>query len=186
MPESHPIFQDLLNPGEKITWHGKPRQGFVLRRSDLFFIPFSILWTVLAVWWEIDIVLSDVPFQEKIWGIVMLSMAAYILLLRFLVDALYRYLTYYALTNQRILIHTGFLKTTLTSLPLATQKEIHLDLRENGSGDIIFGPFDPKAWMQTGGGWIKMGRQGSTPVFELLTDASKTYKQIIAQQKKHK
>jgi hypothetical protein len=187
MPETnHLIFQDLLNPGEKIVWHGKPRQGFVLRRSDLFFIPFSLLWTILAVWWEIDVVLSDVPFQEKIWGIVMLSMAAYILLLRFLVDALYRYLTYYALTNQRILIHTGFLKTSLISLPLATQKEINLDQHENGSGDIVFGPLDPKAWMHTGGGWIKMGRMTQTPTFELLDDPRFVHKKILEQRKRVK
>lgn len=62
---SHPIFQQFLNRGEKITWSGKPRQGFLLHRSDVFFI----------------------PFQDKIWSIVMLSAAACILLLRFLVDA---------------------------------------------------------------------------------------------------
>lgn len=181
---SHPIFQQFLNRGEKITWSGRPRQGFLLHRSDVFFIPFSILWTILAVWWELEIVLSDIPFQDKIWSIVMLSAAAYILLLRFLVDAVSRALTFYALTNQRVLIHTGFLKTTLTSLPLTGMDEINLDLDKNGHGNIFFGPLEPNAWMHTGGGWIKMGKLAKIPAFELLEDPQAIYKKIREQRKR--
>jgi hypothetical protein len=184
--DTHPIFQTFLNPAEKIIWSGKPRQGLLFRRSDIFFVPFSIIWTVLAVWWELGNVLSDLPFQEKLWGIVMLSVAAYILLLRFLVDLAFRYLTFYALTNQRVLIHTGLLKTTLISLPLADIQEINLDLRKNGRGDIVFGPLDSKAWMQTGGGWIKMNKQAGIPTFELLEDPKPIYKKILEQSKRFK
>jgi len=181
---SHPIFQQFLNPGEKIIWSGKPRQGFLFQRSDVFFIPFSILWTILAVWWELETVLSDIPFQDKIWSIVMLSAAAYILLLRFLVDAVSRDLTFYALTNQRVLIHTGLLKTTLTSLPLTGMNEINLDLDKNGRGNIVFGPLEPNAWMHTGGGWIKMGKLAKIPAFELLEDPQAVYKKIREQRKR--
>ncbi|MCG2784644.1 MAG: PH domain-containing protein [Anaerolineae bacterium] len=187
MPEiSTSIFQELLNPGEKVLWRGKPRQGFVFWRSDIFFIPFSIVWAVLAYLWEFETAVSNVPFQDKFWSIFSLSVAAYILLLRFFVDLAYRYLTFYALTNQRVLIHTGLFKTTLTSLPLADLKEINLDLHKNGRGDIVFGPLDPKAWIYTGGGWPKMGGQTPAPAFEMLKDAEKVYKQILAQQKKAK
>lgn len=186
MPEiSTPIFQQFLDPGEKILWHGKPRQGFLLRRSDVFFIPFSIVWAAIAVWLEYATITSPLPLEEKLWSILSLAVAAYILALRFVVDLLYRHFSYYALTDRRVLIHAGLLRSTLTSLPLATQKEIHLDLRKDGSGDVIFGPLDPKAWMYTGGGWPKMG-ENLPPAFEMLTDADKTYKQIIVQQKKHK
>ncbi|MDX9992221.1 MAG: hypothetical protein RBS68_09250 [Anaerolineales bacterium] len=184
--ETHPIFQTFLNPAERIIWSGKPRQGLLFRPSDIFFVPFSIVWTALAVWWELENVLSGLPFQEKLWGVVMLSVAAYILLLRFLVDLAFRYLTFYGLTNQRVLIHTGLFKTRLISLPLADLREIHLDLQKNGWGQIVFGPLAPNAWMQTGGGWIKMDKQASIPAFELLKDPQKIYKQILAQQKKVK
>jgi hypothetical protein len=180
------IFRDLLTPTEKILWTGKPRQGFVFWRSDIFFIPFSIVWAVVAYLLEFKTVVSDLPFQDKIWSILSLSVAAYIVLLRFFVDLAYRYLTFYALTNQRVLIHTGLFKTTLTSLPLADLKEINLDLRKGGRGDIVFGPLDPKAWIYSGGGWPKMGGQTPAPAFETLKDAEKVYKQILAQQKKAK
>lgn len=182
---THPIFQQFLDPGEKILWHGKPRQGFLLRRSDVFFIPFSIVWTAIAVWLEYTTMTSPLPLEEKLWSIFSLAVAAYILALRFVVDLLYRYFSYYALTDRRVLIHTGLLRSILTSLPLAAQKEIHLDQRKDGSGDVVFGPLDPKAWMYTGGGWPRMG-ENLSPAFEMLTDPAKIYKQIIAQQKKHK
>lgn len=186
MTESSSIFQTLLNPAEKVLWTGKPRQGFVFWRSDIFFIPFSIVWAVLAYLWEFETAVSNVPFQDKFWSIFSLSVAAYIVLLRFFVDAIYRYLTFYALTNQRVLIHTGLFKTTLTSLPLADLKEINLDPGKDGRGNIVFGPLDPKAWIYSGGGWPKMGGQTSAPAFEMLKDAEKVYKQILAQQKKVK
>ncbi|PKN92662.1 MAG: hypothetical protein CVU44_13460 [Chloroflexi bacterium HGW-Chloroflexi-6] len=180
------IFRDLLNPAEKILWTGKPRQGFVFWRSDIFFIPFSIVWAVVAYLLEFKTVVSDLPFQDKIWSILSLSVAAYIVLLRFFVDLAYRYLTFYALTNQRVLIHTGLFKTTLTSLLLADLKEINLDPGKDGRGNIVFGPLDPKAWIYSGGGWPKMGGQTPVPAFEMLKDAEKVYKQILAQQKKVK
>lgn len=181
---SHPVFQQVLNPGEKIIWSGKPRQGFLLHRSDVFFIPFSLLWTALALWMEYATLVSLRPIQEKFWSIFSLSVAAYLLVVRFLVDAVYRGFAFYALTNRRILIHTGLLKTTLTSLPLAAQKEIHLDLRKDGSGDILFGPLDPNAWMYTGGGWPGLGRMAKTPAFELLQDPQAVYKKIREQRKR--
>lgn len=183
MPESHPIFQQFLEPGERILWSGKPRQGFLLRRSDVFFIPFSIVWAAIAVWMEYAPLTSPLPLEEKFWSILSIAVAAYILALRFVVDLLYRHFSYYALTDRRILIHAGLFKPTLTSLPLATQKDIHLDLRKDGSGDIVFGPLDPKAWMYTGGGWPKFGEKLS-PSFEMLKDAPDIYKRIVSQQKK--
>ena len=187
MPEiSSSIFQDLLDPAEKIIWTGKPRQGFLFWRSDIFFVPFSLIWAVLAYLWEFQTAISNVPFQDKLWSVFSLSVAAYILLLRFFVDAAYRYLTFYAITNQRVLIHTGLFKTSLISLPLAELKEINIDQRKNGSGDIVFGPLDPKAWIYTGGGWPKMGSQMPTPAFELLKDPRVVHKKILEQRKRVK
>ncbi len=181
---SHPIFQQFLSPGEKIIWSGKPRQGFLLHRSDVFFIPFSLVWTVIAIWMEYDTLASPLPIQEKPWSLFSLAIAAYILVFRFLVDVVYRYVAFYALTDQRILIHTGLLKTTLTSLPLAAQKEIHLDLRKDGSGGIVFGPLEPNAWMYTGGGWPRMGKMAKIPAFELLEAPQTVYKKICEQKKR--
>lgn len=181
---SHPIFQQFLNPGEKITWSGKPRQGFLLRRSDVFFIPFSILWAAAAIWMEYATLASPLPIQEKLWSIFSLAIAAYILGLRFLVDAVYRSLTFYALTNQRALIHAGLLKTTLTSLPLTGMNEINLDLEKGGRGNIVFGPLDPNAWMHAGGGWPRMSKMANIPAFELLEEPQAVYKKIREQRKR--
>lgn len=38
------LLSKELASGERLLWSGRPQQGVVVRRTDVFLIPFSLLW----------------------------------------------------------------------------------------------------------------------------------------------
>jgi hypothetical protein len=50
-----------LDSGESLIWSGAPRKGLVLRSSDAYMIPFSLLWGGFAVFWEVGAVRTNGP-----------------------------------------------------------------------------------------------------------------------------
>lgn len=184
--ETHPIFQTFLNPAERIIWSGKPRQGLLFRPSDIFFVPFSIVWTALAVWWELEKRPERPALSRETVG---------------RCHALCRRLHPLAAFSGRSGLSLPDLLWPHQSARLDPYRFVQNQadqpaagrpagnpprFAKNGWGQIVFGPLAPNAWMQTGGGWIKMDKQASIPAFELLKDPQKIYKQILAQQKKVK
>ena len=42
------ILKGEFGPGERLVWWDRPRQGIILRKADLYLIPFSLLWGGVA------------------------------------------------------------------------------------------------------------------------------------------
>jgi len=57
-----------LSSGEKLIWTGRPKTGIMLRSSDAFLIPFSLLWGGFSVFWELSVMATDAPFFFKLLG----------------------------------------------------------------------------------------------------------------------
>ncbi|MEZ5341776.1 MAG: hypothetical protein R2706_10075 [Acidimicrobiales bacterium] len=139
----HDLNQQL-QAGERMLWSGHPRRGLLLRPSDAYLIPFSLMWFGFTMFWEPAVVTGDAPLILMVWGIPFLIMGIYFTIGRFFVDARVRARTAYGLTNQRILIATGSPSApSLHTLPLEMLGSISLKTRSNGTGTIVFGDSHP-------------------------------------------
>ena len=76
--DAHPalVISKELASEERLLWSGRPQQGVVFRRTDLFLIPFSLLWCEFVVFWEATVLtryvkhlnlrtLSDIALDER-------------------------------------------------------------------------------------------------------------------------
>jgi hypothetical protein len=137
------IATQLLD-GERIAWAGGPGMGIRLQAADTFLIPFSLLWCGFAFFWEYSVVsIGHAPMFMRLWGIPFILVGLYFVVGRFILDAWLRGRTYYAITNQRVLIYRPAPFGRFTALSLKQLPEMNLIESANGSGTIRFGPQTP-------------------------------------------
>jgi hypothetical protein len=160
-----------LERGEKLLWSGAPRQGLVLRPTDTFMIPFSVMWGGFVVFWEYRVTTTEAPLFMRLWGIPFLVMGAYIMIGRFIHDAWRRTGTTYAVTTDRVIIAASGPFASLKSLSLGTLTDIVLTEKPDGSGSIAFGrPTQRQEWAS--GQW---GGGPPVPTFEMIPGAKQVY-----------
>jgi hypothetical protein len=164
-----------LSSGERLLWSGQPRQGLVLRGSDTFAIPFSLMWGGFAIFWESSVLDSSAPGFFVFWGIPFVLIGLYLIIGRFFVDAKQRAHTFYGVTNERIIIVTGVLNRSVKSLNLRTLSDISLTEGKNDEGSISFGG-GSQFYSRFGGisGWPGMNAQMG-PRFDLIAGARTAY-----------
>jgi hypothetical protein len=171
-------FRDELNPGERINWSGQPQQGLILRPADIFMIPFSLLWGGFAIFWESSVVAGGAPFFFMVWGIPFVVVGLYMIVGRFFFDSAQRSKTYYALTNERVIIISGVFSQNMKALDLKKLPEINISTKGDGKGTIIFGAAHPMAWMYAGSSFPTMGRYQIAPSFDMIEEAKTVYQHI--------
>lgn len=169
-------IQRELSQGERLLWSGQPRQGVRLRLSDLFMIPFSLVWCSIAFFWEATAIKNGAPFFFRLWGIPFIVAGLYFVLGRFIADARARARTFYGVTTERIIIVSGHFSRQSKSLSLRTLGEISLTERSDRSGTITFGPQHPAA-RNFPAGWPGAA-QYAAPAFEMIENAKETYELI--------
>jgi len=176
-------IEQQLSAGESVLWRGRPRQGIVVRGSDAFLIPFSLLWGGFAFFWEYSVLRSGAPAFFVLWGVPFVLVGLYFIAGRFFFEARLRAGTVYALTDERVLIVSGVFARRVRSLGLRTLAELSLSPGRGDEGTISFGGGSPLAGMFGGmAGWPGSERHLG-PRFELLADARGVFEKIRAAQR---
>jgi hypothetical protein len=180
--EASSSVQRELGPQERLLWAGKPRAGLVLRPSDVFLIPFSLLWGGFIFFWEYSAITGGAPLFFVLWGVPFGLIGLHFIFGRFLVDMQQRQKTVYGVTNERALIISGVFTRTVKSLNLRTLSDVSLNERPDGSGTITCGQGNPFSWWLQGMGWWP-GMPAATPAFELIPRAREVYETLRGAQR---
>ncbi len=167
-----------LNRGETQLWAGVPRQGIVLGPLDIFVVPFGIVWTAFAAFWEMSVVRSKGPLFMQAFGAGFILIGCFFTVGRLVAAALRRRRTVYGLTSDRVIIANG--SGVPTSLPLATLGEVSVVEAADGTGNIAFGVPAAAATM-----FVSMPSMNTVqlPMFEMIPDARNVCARIQEAQK---
>ena len=180
--EQKQLLQSQLAPNERLLWFGQPRDGIVLRSSDAFVIPFSLLWGGFAIFWEAGVLTSGAPFFFILWGVPFVAVGLYMIFGRFIIDAKRRSKTYYGVTNERVIIVSVLFGKKIKSLDLRTLSEISLDEKSDGSGTITFG-LAPGGYQWIGGMQFPGRGQQYVPAFEMIQNVKSVYETVRSAQR---
>lgn len=173
------IFQSelrkYLDKDENLLWTGKPRAGIIFRLSDIFVIPFSVLWCGFAIFWVVGASKGSVVFA--LFGVPFVIAGLIFVFGRFIIDAKQRENITYGLTENRVLIKSGFLSRNIRSLNIKTLSDIELIEKNDGTGTILFGPKSPFSTFESSMNWWP-GIDSNAQI-DLIPNARKVYNQII-------
>jgi hypothetical protein len=139
------IIHPFLSSQETLLWTGQPRQGLLFQTLDIMMLPLAAFWlaflyVLFSDWWRAPsfswTLLVELP---------VVAFGLYLAIGRFLVSRKQRACTFYAVTNERVLIVSGVFRRHLQSVNLAQLTEISMTQRTDGSGSITFGDRFPYA-----------------------------------------
>ena len=100
-------LRQYIAPDEYILWRGKPGEGNLFTPSDVFLIPFSLMWCGFAVFWEMTVISNNTPFFFKLFGIPFVALGLYIVFGRFIHRRWLLRNTEYVITDHCIYIKSG-------------------------------------------------------------------------------
>lgn len=150
LAEPSEVIQNLLRPGERLVWCGRPDPAVLFAPADVFLVPFSIMWGGFALFWEASVIASGGPPFFMAWGVPFVAMALYFICGRFVLKRRQKLRTVYGVTTDRALVVVGGSRiedTPLVGVPTSIR-------RRGGHASVTFGPATP--WF-TGGMYANTG-----------------------------
>lgn len=166
-----------LLPSERVLWSGRPPTGLLLRKSDAFLIPFSLLWAGFAVFWEYTAYAQGAPTFFLVFGGAFVVIGVFFTIGRFVYDMRVRENTVYAVTEGRALILSGLFRASLTALNLKSVAQVGLELADDGRGTITFAGSSPLGSIVRNPSWPGTGRY-TPPMFEQIPNAADVYRLV--------
>jgi hypothetical protein len=100
-------FQLDLRPDERLLWCGHPDPGVWFTPADAFMIPFSLLWTGFAIFWEAGVVTEGGPGFSAVWGVPFVALGIYLVFGRFIYKHYRKKRTSYWITTERAAVIVG-------------------------------------------------------------------------------
>lgn len=168
-----------LDNNETLLWSGQPKKGIVFTATDIFLIPFSLLWCGFSIFWVIEA--SQAGGLFGLFGVPFVIVGLFFVFGRFIIDSKQRKNTYYGLTKSRIIIKSGIFSKSIKSLNIKTLSDIEYNKKNNGSGTISIGPKNPMRMWGNGMDWWPGMK--SNPQLYLIQNVQQVYNQIIELQK---
>ncbi|MBB6409292.1 PH domain-containing protein [Mesorhizobium sangaii] len=107
--------------------------------SDLFLIPFSLLWCGFAIFWTYTAVTQGAPLFFYAWGGMFVCIGLFFVFGRFLLDAWLRRRVSYAITDKRILITRSAPFSSFRSIDLERLPDVQLNGEKGSRGNLRFG-----------------------------------------------
>ena len=99
---------------ESLLWLGKPKTGIVFRTSDIFLVPFSLIWCGFVVFWCASV--ADISPLMSLFGVPFVLVGLFMVFGRFILDARQRANTVYGITEHRIIIKSGIFSKSIKSI----------------------------------------------------------------------
>ncbi len=182
------ITEELLE-GEKIIWKGKPNSKVLFTSSDIFLVPFSLLWGGFAIFGE-SMVLGVGLFSDKapavaiipfaLFGIPFVLAGLYLIFGRFIYKKKKKERTIYAVTNKRILAITNMFGKNIQAEYIDKIPSINISEKNDGNGTIKLGNshFATGMYENTGMDFLS-GFYGKNPLALYdIDDVKKVYNQL--------
>lgn len=180
------VFQPDLLRDEKVIWAGQPSARFRLSGGDIFLVPFSLMWGGFALFWEAGVLGlvgggRPAPAFFLLWGIPFVLVGQYFIWGRFIYKAYKNRRTFYALTNQRVLILTTLRSRRLQTLFLNQLPTINKTVQRDGVGTLEFGVSPSWAGAYANSGMeLFAGRYGAmAPAFYDVLDIEGVYQLVM-------
>ena len=170
VPDTLPI-----PPGETVRWTGAPPPGLLLRSSDWFAIPFSLLWGGFAIVWETLVVAGGAPFLFRLWGVPFVCIGLYMIVGRFFWDANVRARTRYAVTDRAAYVVVSGFRGFLRRYAGSALDDVRVERKPDGTGTLRFGS-DGGFWNQRS--WPVMPAPQNA--FEAIRDVDGAYAAVRA------
>jgi len=131
---------DMLQPGERVVWTGRPSRYRVLRPIDLVVVVIGACWVGLGARFVLDLTLPALPFA---------LVGAYLLTARFVVRIVSVRQARYLVTDRRLVLTGGLTGQVVVTADLIRLPDPVFTLNVDRSGDLAFGHM-PSFWYPIG------------------------------------
>ena len=128
-------WKNLLNPGEKVLWQGRPNTGLRWRKPSAFKFPMTLIFAGTAIYIQLGVYGKSNPKFMLLFGSGFVAVGVFLTVGLFFWDSYKRRYTRYILTNKRAFVATNHWKKNLRILPIL--KDTLVDFRPGTESTVI-------------------------------------------------